>query len=59
MAETELVVIPAGRIPFWAGFMVQSVRRKQAQVEQDTRLSPSTRKHLLGELCTLESAFQA
>jgi hypothetical protein len=56
-AETELVVIPAGRIPFWRGFIVHAVQRKQAQVQQDTRLGPSTRRHLLAELHTLENAF--
>jgi hypothetical protein len=52
-------VIPAGRIMFVAGFVVRAARQEQAKVAQDTRLSPSTRKHLLVELSLLERAFRS
>jgi hypothetical protein len=38
---------------------VRAAREEQAKVAQDTRLSPSTRKHLLAELKTLEQAFKS
>ncbi len=51
------VVIPAGRIMFVPAFVVRAAREEAVKVAQDTRLSPSTRKHLLGELALLEQAF--
>jgi len=51
-------VIPGGRIMFVPAFVVRATREEQAKVAQDTRLSPSTRKHLLGELHTLGQAFE-
>jgi len=50
-------VIPAGRIMFVPAFVVRAGREESAKVAQDTRLSPSTRKHLLAELRLLEQAF--
>ena len=50
-------VIPAGRIMFVPAFVVRASEQEQAKVAQDTRLSPSTRKHLLAELHELEQAF--
>ncbi len=50
-------VIPAGRIMFVPAFVVRAARQEQAVVAQDTRLSQSTRKHLLAELGSLEEAF--
>ncbi len=50
-------VIPAGRVMFVPAFVVLASRREQGKVAQDTRLSPSTRKHLLAELQFLEKAF--
>jgi hypothetical protein len=50
-------VIPDGRIMFIDAFVVRAARQEQAKVAQDTRLSASTRKHLLGALKALESAF--
>lgn len=50
-------IIPAGRIMFVPAFVVRASREEQAKVAQDTRLSPSTRKHLLAELKALEEAF--
>jgi hypothetical protein len=52
-------VIPAGRIMFIPAFVVLAARREQAKVDQDTRLSRSTRVHLLGELQKLETAFSS
>ncbi len=51
-------IIPAGRIMFVPEFVVRAALQEQAKVAQDTRLSPSTRKHLLNELQMLESAFE-
>jgi hypothetical protein len=50
-------IIPAGRIMFVPAFVVRAARDESAKVAQDTRLSPSTRKHLLGELHMLEAVF--
>jgi hypothetical protein len=50
-------IIPAGRIMFVPAFVVRAARDESAKIAQDTRLSPSTRKHLLGELHMLEIAF--
>jgi hypothetical protein len=50
-------VVPNGRILFMPSFVVHAARAEQAKVAQDTRLSPSTRQHLLQELGLLESAF--
>lgn len=52
-------IIPAGRIMFIPAFVVRAAREESAKVAQDTRLSPSTRKHLLGELRLLEQSFQS
>jgi hypothetical protein len=53
----DFEVIPAGRIMFVPAFVVRAARQEQVKVAQDTRLSPSTRKHLLAELHSLEQAF--
>ncbi len=50
-------VIPAGRIMFVPAFVVRAAREQEAKVAQDTRMSPSTRKHLLDELRKLDQAF--
>jgi len=52
-------VIPAGRIMFVPAFIVLASRKEQVKVAQDTRLSPSTRKHILDELRTLEWVFES
>lgn len=57
MKSHEMDVIPAGRIMFVPGFVVLAARKEAAKVNQDTRLSRSTRKHLLAELQMLELAF--
>ena len=51
-------VIPAGRIMFVPAFVVRAAQEEQAKVADDTRLSPSTRKHLMQELKMLEQAFE-
>jgi hypothetical protein len=55
----EIMVIPAGRVMFVPAFIVLACRREQAKVAQDTRLSSSTRKHLLEQLRMLEHAFDS
>lgn len=55
----DFVIIPAGRIMFVPAFVVRATREEQAKVAQDTRLSQSTRRHLLAELDALERAFDA
>jgi hypothetical protein len=57
MKSHDFDIIPAGRIMFVAAFVVLAARREQAKVEQDTRLSRSTRRHLLDELQMLEFSF--
>lgn len=52
-------VIPAGRIMFVPAFVVRAAQEESVKIAQDTRLSSSTRNHLLAELCTLEDAFQS
>jgi hypothetical protein len=51
-------VIPSGRIMFVPAFVVRAVRQEEVKVSQDTRLNPSTRKHLLHLLELLEKAFE-
>jgi hypothetical protein len=53
----DFEVVPAGRIMFVPGFVVRAAREEAAKVAQDTRLSLSTRRHLLAELQMLEQAF--
>jgi hypothetical protein len=53
----DFTVIPAGRIMFVPAFVVRASREEQAKIAQDTRLSPSTRKHMLCQLKMLEAAF--
>jgi hypothetical protein len=53
----DFEIIPAGRIMFVPAFVVRATREQEAKVAQDTRLSPSTRHHLLAELHELEQAF--
>ena len=55
---TKFEVIPAGRIMFVPAFVVRAVRQEEMKVSQDTRLSPSTRKHLLHLLELFEKAFE-
>ena len=57
MENYSFEVIPAGRIMFVPAFVVRAAREQEAKIAQDTRLSQSTRRHLLAELRTLEEAF--
>jgi hypothetical protein len=57
MESYNFEVIPAGRIMFSPAFVVRAAREQDAKIAQDTRLSQSTRKHLLSELGRLEQAF--
>jgi len=57
MDLTSFDVIPAGRIMFVPAFVVRAAREEAAKRAQDTRFSPSTRKHLMAELQMLEKAF--
>jgi len=59
MDKSNFEIIPAGRIMFVPAFVVRSSRGEQVKVAQDTRLNSSTRKHLLNQLKTLETAFQS
>ncbi len=58
MKMNDFVIIPAGRIMFVPAFVVRAAREEQVKVAQDTRLSHSTRVHLLSELEALEQAFE-
>ena len=57
ISNHDFEVIPAGRIMFVPAFVVRAAEMEQAKVAQDTRLSPSTRRHLLNLLKMLEQAF--
>ena len=57
MENYSFEVIPAGRIMFVPAFVVRAAREQEAKIAQDTRLSQSTRKHLLAELRNLDQAF--
>ena len=57
VATHNFEVIPAGRIMFVPAFVVRAALQEQVKVAQDTRLDPSTRKHLLEELQNLAEAF--
>ncbi len=57
MEEHDFDVIPAGRVMFVPAFVVLAVRAQGAIIAQDTRLSFSTRRHLLAELGLLEQIF--
>ena len=50
-------IIPDGRIMFIAAFVVRAMRIAKAQVVSDTHLNSSTRRHLLAQLTSIESAF--
>jgi hypothetical protein len=53
----EMEVIPRGRIPFVAAFVVLAARREKAWVAAAPGLSESTRLHLVGLLEVLEREF--
>ena len=55
---SKIEVIPAGRIMFVPTFVVRAVRQEEVKVSQDTRLSSSTRRHLLYLLDLLQKAFE-
>jgi hypothetical protein len=57
MENYSFEVIPAGRIMFVPAFVVRAAREQEGKIAQDTRLSQSTRKHLLAELGALDQAF--
>lgn len=58
MKTHDFVVIPAGRIMFVPAFVVRAAREEAVKIAQHTRLSHSTRKHLLIQLRMLEKAFE-
>jgi hypothetical protein len=58
MDQSNMEIIPAGRIMFIPAFVVRAVRQEAVKVSQDTRLSQSTRKHLLHLLDLFEQAFE-
>lgn len=59
MKEYPFEVIPAGRIMFVPAFVVRAAQEESVKIAQDTRISVSTRNHILAELCMLEQAFQS
>jgi hypothetical protein len=59
LKEYPFEIIPAGRIMFVPAFVVRAACEEAVKVAQDTRLSPSTRNHILSELGMLEEAFQS
>jgi hypothetical protein len=59
MRSRDFEIIPSGRIMFVPAFVVRAAREEAAKMAQDTRLDPSTRRHLVDELGMLERAFEA
>lgn len=57
MRTLDFEIIPAGRIMFVPAFVVRAARQEEVKVAQDTRLNPSTRRHLLAELQLVEQVF--
>jgi hypothetical protein len=57
LEESHFEVIPAGRVMFIPAFVVLAVRVQGTKVAHDTRLSPSTRRHLLFILSMFERSF--
>ena len=55
--ESNIEIIPAGRIMFLPAFVVRTAQQEVVKVSQDTRYNPSTRRHLLQLLTLLEKAF--
>ena len=55
----NFVIIPAGRIMFVPAFVVRAALEERAKIDQDTRFSHSTRKHLMAELQMLGDAFES
>jgi hypothetical protein len=58
MRARDFEVIPTGRIMFVPAFVVRAARDEAAKIAQDTRLDPSTRRHVVEELALLEGAFE-
>jgi hypothetical protein len=58
MDKSHIEIIPAGRIMFLPVFVVRAMRQEKVKTSQDTRLNPSTRKHLLHLLDSFEQAFE-
>ncbi len=59
MRMYDFQIIPAGRTMFVPAFVVLAARREQDRLQQDARLSESTRMHILSELKALEHAFES
>jgi hypothetical protein len=57
LESRKFMVIPAGRILFHPAFVVLAARNERAKINQDLRLSYSTRKHFQEKLLDLERAF--
>jgi hypothetical protein len=57
MKEYPFEVIPAGRIKFNTTLVVRAAQDESVKIAQDTRLSTSTRNHILAEMAMLEEAF--
>lgn len=53
----EFDVVPVGRIMFIPAFVVRAAHEQQVKIAQDTRLSASTRRHLLTLFYILGVAF--
>jgi hypothetical protein len=50
-------IIPDGRIMFVPAFVVLAMRQVEEQIHDDYHISPSTRRHLLAQLTSIEDAF--
>ena len=57
MDQTNIEIIPAGRVSFNPVFVIRAMQLEIAKVTQDTRLNSSTRKYYIQELKMLENTF--
>jgi hypothetical protein len=57
MDTYDFDVIPRGMVMFVPAFVVLAVRAEANKILLNTRLSLSTRKSMLQELCIIERAF--
>ena len=55
--ETFLAEAARGSDAGLPAFVVRAMRLSETQVRRDAHFSPSTRKHLLAQLTSIESAF--
>ncbi|PWH19344.1 MAG: hypothetical protein DDG59_03325 [Anaerolineae bacterium] len=53
----DLEVVPPGRIAFEEVFLIHAIQRAQESISKNSKLSLSTRQHILEELKLMETSF--